>query len=117
MLLLLYTARAVCWVCMIAHLPRRTCAVYAMPITGHLYAMPITGHLYAMPITGTCMLCPSLAPVQATAANDISAGAIVVLTHSGLSAQAIAQFRPSCPILVVTREVPESNFLTLNLTI
>jgi pyruvate kinase len=37
-------------------------------------------------------------------ANEINAGAIVVLSHSGDTAQYIAQFRPTCPILVVTRE-------------
>jgi len=55
----------------------------------------------------------AIAFAAATAANDISAGAIVVLTHSGLSAQAIAQFRPSCPILVVTREARTARIVHL----
>ena len=37
-------------------------------------------------------------------ANDSRASAIVALTHTGQSAAMLAQYRPRCPILVVTRD-------------
>jgi pyruvate kinase len=46
----------------------------------------------------------TVASAAVQAANGMNAGSIVCLTHSGLTAQKLAQHRPTCPILVVTRE-------------
>jgi len=40
----------------------------------------------------------------ANAANELKAGAIIVLSRTGTTARLIAQCRPNCPILVVTRD-------------
>jgi pyruvate kinase len=47
-------------------------------------------------------------------ANDSDAAAIVAYTHSGYTAQAVAQFRPGCPIIALTPEQSSCRKLTLS---
>ncbi|KAJ8733337.1 hypothetical protein PYW08_001635 [Mythimna loreyi] len=50
-----------------------------------------------------CDQCTAAAIAGVIAAQRCIAAAIVVVTSSGMAAQTVAQFRPRCPILAVTR--------------
>jgi pyruvate kinase len=47
-------------------------------------------------------------------ANDADASAIIAYTHSGYTAQAVAQFRPGCPIIALTPKESSCRKLTLS---
>jgi pyruvate kinase len=47
-------------------------------------------------------------------ANDADAAAIIAYTHSGYTAQAVAQFRPGCPIIALTPKESSCRKLTLS---
>jgi pyruvate kinase len=47
-------------------------------------------------------------------ANDAGAAAIIAYTHSGYTAQAVAQFRPGCPIIALTPKQSSCRKLTLS---
>jgi len=62
---------------------------------------------------GTMTPVSSIAHSAANAANELRACAIIVLSHHGASPAAISQFRPSCPIVLVTREPRTSRMIHL----
>ncbi|KAI9739581.1 MAG: hypothetical protein M1834_006299 [Cirrosporium novae-zelandiae] len=52
----------------------------------------------------------SVAMAAVSASLELAAGAILVLTTSGLTARLVAKFRPVCPIIMVTRNPHASRY-------
>ncbi|HEX5065991.1 MAG TPA: pyruvate kinase [Myxococcota bacterium] len=61
------------------------------------------GHLQQIRAEGSNVVTDAVSQAAITMATHLRAAAIVALTESGFTARAISKYRPSCPILGVTR--------------